>query len=85
MCFESTFFSSVVFLIPISEIALTQCRVYALRDAKCNEHLFQLFSTVSCRKNEDIFHEIFGNLKKILIVFFFENIFLKTISQIVFI
>ena len=82
MCFESTFFSSVVFLIHISEIALTQCRVYALRDAKCKKHLFQLFSTVSCRKKWRYFSWNFRKFeKKFELYLFFENTFLKTISQ----
>ena len=69
MCFESTFFSRAIFSIPISQIVLTQCWICTLRGAKCNEHLFQLFSTFSCRKNGRFVLK-FSEIKKNLIDFF---------------
>ena len=71
-CFFKVFFSRAVFSIPISQIVLTQCWLYALRGEKCKEHLFQQFFTVSCRKRWKVFLEIFWNLKKKLTCFSFK-------------
>ena len=68
-CFFKVFFSRAVFSITISQIVLIQCWLYALRGAKCNEHLFQQFSTFSCRKRWKVCLEIFGILKKKLTCF----------------
>ena len=81
MCFESTFFSMAIFSLPISRIVLTKYWICTLQGAKCNEHLFQLFSTFPSEKIEGLSWN-FRKLKKIYIDTFFRK-HLKTIGQIV--